>query len=401
MATTVSNIINKVNDIILDDSENSVSNTQRIRKISEATQVLFDELYFDFMNRTYSFNYFDGINYYDVTSDIPDVSDLSDLRRKKDDHTIPFSKKTPREIATEIALGNEDPCLALERKNQKNFLVISYSSPYPATVLHDCDTYDGNGTWTADSTTSDATNVTTDDNEYEVGSGSVNFDIDVSQSANNRATIYVSDMSSVDLSNDEDLSSLIFRVYLPDVTYITSITAYWGSSSTAYWSAAATTDAYGASLANGWNRVKVDWADTTTVGSPDSSAVDYIRFDINYSASQGDDTDLRIDDITMVRPEKLTLHYRTWYIGKNSGGSFLHEYTASTDIPFYSGIYDFIDNFVAHQASSYILSDLGEKTKSVDEATQATLALRRIKKNFPSMALETVKSFKPMGIRWK
>lgn len=400
MAITVNDILTRVEDALLDDSDNSFSEAQKIRKISEATQTLFDELYFDFMNRTYTFDYFDNINYYDVTTDVPDMSDVYDLRRKETDHTIPFVKRAPREIATLINTGSDEPSLALERKNKKNYLVINYNSQYPATILHDCDTYNGNGTWTADETTSDATNVTTDDNEYEIGTGSVNFDIDVSQSANNRATIYIDDMAAVDLTDDEDLSSFIFRAYIPDVTYISSFTVYWGSSSSAYWTGSATADAYGVAFANGWNRIKVDWADTTQVGSPDVSAIDYIRIDVNYSASQGDDTDFRIDDITMARPEKLTLHYRTWYLGTNSSGTYLTEYTATGDIPFYSGIYDSIKNYVAHQAASYVLSDLREKEKSIEEATLAANALRRIKKNFPGLSLETVKSFKPRGITW-
>jgi hypothetical protein len=66
--------------------------------------------------------------------------------------------------------------------------------------VHNCDTYDGNGTWTKDAADSDAMNVTTDTVNYFEGSGSVSFDVDVSQSVNNLARIYNGSFSTVDIS---------------------------------------------------------------------------------------------------------------------------------------------------------------------------------------------------------
>ena len=121
-------------------------------------------------------------------------------------------------------------------------------------MLNDFDSLiTGGGTWTLDTTNGDGTNLTVDTNEYKQGSASLNFDVDVSQTANNKVILYNSTLTEMDLSSYEDLAAFIFWVYIPDVTYFSSVTLYWGSDSSNYWSATVTTDMNGTAWASGWN----------------------------------------------------------------------------------------------------------------------------------------------------
>lgn len=157
-----------------------------------------------------------------------------------------------------------------------------------------------NGTW---SVGDDGTNLTDDADEYKVGVGSLNFDIDVSSDTDNKVTITNSTFTSVDLSSYEDTGKIRMWVYLPDVTYITNMDLRWGTDSSNYWElTGVSTDYKKQAFRDGWNLVQFDWADTnvTETSSPDDEDVGYILLTINYSSSQSDDTDFRLDAIRIA-----------------------------------------------------------------------------------------------------
>lgn len=177
----------------------------------------------------------------------------------------------------------------------------SSDSTVPTTVLSN-NAYDEEGTWVAEL---DATNVTTDLDEFKTGNGSVNFDIDVSADAGNVAAITNSTFTSEDLDAFEDSGKWRIWVYLPDVTYMTSVTLRWGSSSTVYWSLVVTQDYKDEAFKDGWNLLEFDWSDSavTETGSPvtaDAAAIDYLQLRFTYSANQPDDTDFRIGSIRIA-----------------------------------------------------------------------------------------------------
>jgi len=275
------------------------------------------------------------------------------------------------------------------------------ASKYHALIVESGDDLTANATWQVDSTNSDATNLTLDEVEFLYGNGSFNFDADVSQSGNNRATIYADDYEEMDLTDYLDLASWIFEVYIPDVTNFTSVTLYWGSSSTSYWSASATTDINGSAWAAGWNTVKINWADATATSSPDETAIDYIRLDYNYGAGQGDDTDFRLDHLRLARPEKLKFYYTSWSVGETStsDSTKVYAFAATTNVPFFSGQYD--QYKYAHKAASRAFFKMGLRDDAISEEVEAIKALNRAKKGIPSSRTPEVKSFKVGGINFR
>ena len=108
-------------------------------------------------------------------------------------------------------------------------------------------------------------------------------------------------------------------MYLPDVTYLTSITMRWGSSSSVYWALDVEKDYKDHSFHDGWNLIEFDWADgsVTETGSPvtaDATALDYIQFRINYSSSQPDDEDFRLDAIKISNTWDANHVYEVEYL---------------------------------------------------------------------------------------
>lgn len=406
MSVAISNIITNVDSFIGDVSTDRVSTVERYQSITEATAWLLEELGNEHMVDTYTFGYLDTVPYYKVTTDLANLLIGADLRRGLNDHTVNFTRKSPNEIAVEVGTDVElDPSWAIDRHDNDAYLVVNYRGKYQAQVLSGMDTITDGGTWTADTTGSDALNITTDVNEFKQGSGSLNFDVDVSQSANNYSVVYLPNASVSDLSSLEDLGSFIYWIYIPENLYTSSLTLTWGSDTATtpsaksnYWSATVTTDINGNALADGWNEIKVDWADATATGTPDSSEVQYYEFRVTYTASQTDDTDYRLDYFRVVQPESLTFHYVSWKVGTDNAGTDITAFSATTDVPFYSGQYDQYKYAVAHKAASIIYySNLRLPDQGAVEESQAVKALSRYRKNFESSRQKEVKNWKIRG----
>lgn len=403
MAVTVTNLITNLDTYIGDTSTDRISTAERYQFLTEGTVWLQEELGNDHMIKTYTLPYFDSVYYYEVTTALASMLEGADLRREEQYQYQSFAHKSSRELAEEIGQKATESSWAIERKDNDAYLVINHKSRFNAQNISSMDsiTADG-GTWAVDSTNSDATNLTVDTVEYKEGSASFNFDVDVSQSGNNRATIQNSTLTSLDLSSYEDLASWLLRVYIPDVTYVSSYTLYWGSSTSDYWSTTVTTDINGNALADEWNRLKFTWSSATQTGTPDVEAIDFIRIDVNYTGSQTDDTDFRLDDLKLVRPENLTFHYTSWYVGTNSGGTNLVAYTAGTDVPFFSGQYDQYKFAVAHMAASKALyGPLQIPQLGQIHEVEAIKALNRVRKLIPASVTKETKSMKVLGVNFR
>lgn len=402
MAITVASIVTNFDTFFGDATTDRVSQAERFQYITEATTWLQESLGNDHQNVSYDIDYLDTVNYYKITATVPDLESVVDLRRAEGLNYPSFTYKSPRELAEEIATENTDPSYTIERRDGQSYLGINYfPSNLAYTVFSFESTTGDGGTWAVDATTSDATNLTIDTLEKKEGNASFNFDITVAQSVNNRATIQNSTITSKNLSDWENLGTWVGWIYVLDVTFFSSLTMYWGSSTSNYWSATTTTTIDGGAFVNGWNRVKIVWANATKTGTPVSTAITYGRFDFNYTASQGNTTDYRIDDFKLVVPERLKLHYTSWNVGTSTGGTDITAFTATTDIPFFSGQYDNYKYAVAHKACSLAFYATRQRDEALSEATEAERDFRRQQKIFPKSVVTVTKSFKPQGLNFR
>ena len=401
MSITVAHIITDSDTYIADSSTNTVTAAQRLAAITEGTAELAQRLNNEHQIVTYDFDFLDSVNYYKITTGVPDLTVPYDLTvRDKEFQDEPITRKSPMELRIEIGEGSTEESYALEWRDSDLYMVVIHDARYKANQIATFDSITGDGTWALDETNSDGTNLTVDSNEKKQGAASLNFDADVSQSGNNLITLSNSTIAQINMTDDEDLSSHIVDVYIPDVTNFTSVTLYWGSDSSNYWSGTATTDIDGAAFIAGWNEVKIDWADATKTSSPDVTKIDYLRVDYNYGAGQGDDTDFRIDNWRLAQPEKLRLHYLSWNVGTDTNGTDLSTFAATTDIPFFSGKYDHYRWFVAHKAAAVLFRAMSQNEEAQFEDFEADRSMNRFNKMFPKSKTHEMKNFKAKGINF-
>lgn len=187
------------------------------------------------------------------------------------------------------------------------------TSTVTKTTILENNAYDESGSWIA---SEDAENVTTDNDEYKSGSGSVNFDIDVSESANDIAVLTNSTFTAVDLDDYDETGKIRAWVYLPDVTHINTVTLRWGSDASNYWSLSMEKDYKDHSFHDGWNYIEFNWSDATETGTVVPTAIDYLQFRIAYDSTQSDDTDFRLDSIIVANTWDGNDIYEVKYLKK-------------------------------------------------------------------------------------
>lgn len=236
MATNVEKTQDRVNQNINDTTTTSVSAADRLRAISQACKEIFNDFQFDFSNRRYKLEYYDTINYYDITVNVPDFAEPVDLRRRVGEHVEQFTRKSPRELAIEIDEGNAEKAFAIDKRDRKNWLMINHSPEDNAVVFHDCDSTTAASEIYLDTTNSDALNLTIDSWEYKEGEACINFDLDYDQSTNQRLSIFFNLVSSIDVREEDGIGAFLFDVYLPDVSADSSsvMVGYWGKDASNY-----------------------------------------------------------------------------------------------------------------------------------------------------------------------
>lgn len=403
MSITIDSLVTNLNTYFGDKTEDRVSNEERFQAITEATAWLLEELGNEHMVDGIEIDAYDTVNTYRVTGILPDLLTGADLRREEMDHTLPFQRKAPREILSNIANNSKEHAWATERIDDETYLYIVFPHKHSHLVV---DYLNTDGNWLADTTGSDAVNLTDNNYEFKFGSGSLQFDVDVSQTVNNKATIYTSGINSTDLTRYKDSGGFLFEIYIPDASEVSSINLFWGSDNTAdpstkanYFSETVTSDINGDDFINGWNTVLVDWRDATEVGSPDVTDIGYYEMVLNYTGSQTDMT-VRVDFLRLAKPEKLSFNFISWNVGQVSTGdpTKITAFTATTNVPFFSDRYNQYRYPVAHKAASILFYSVRLLEEAQMEESAAIRSLQRYQKNFESQQVKEYRTFKVAGV---
>jgi len=173
-----------------------------------------------------------------------------------------------------------------------------------ATVLNAMNDITDNGTWVVGG---DATNLRKDTLQYISGNASLKFDV---TGAGTTAYLENTTSDTQDISDIEDDGALFAWVFMPNV--ITSAELRWGSSSSNYWSQTTTTRQDNLSFQEGWNLIRFDWDTASSVGSPDSSDITYLRLTITYDGIAANN--YRFDNITAQQGAIWQLIYYSKYL---------------------------------------------------------------------------------------
>jgi hypothetical protein len=133
-------------------------------------------------------------------------------------------------------------------------------------------------------------------------------------------------ISSVDLTDYQNVGVVFLAVYLPSATAITSLTLRLGSDASNYFSVTATEGQLGAWSANEWTLIPFDLSTATETGTVDIENVDYTQILTNYDGTAL--TNVRFGQFFIAMPAPYELIYGTSAIFKS--GSTMSN-TISTD----------------------------------------------------------------------
>lgn len=256
----------------------------------------------------------------------------SDLKGDKFISVLPQTNVNPTDNLVHVYGRNFDlnklyknGIIDIAYENGTKFLDIAVEGN-PGITLHTADSITANGTWAA---SSNASNLTEDTLNYYSGSASLRFDLNTNVGATT-GVLTNSTLDEVDCSTAEDIGALFMPVYLASTSGITSIKLEWGDDGSNNWHKTVTTQSDGTAFKVGWNLLQLDWSSATEVGTPDSSAVGFLRVTVNYDGTA--QVGLRIDNIVVRVGTLYTIKYYSKFLFRSSAGTWLEKPTAMTDI---------------------------------------------------------------------
>lgn len=216
-----------------------------------------------------------------------DYAIAADVKGNKIVDIFPQVQRLPRDIwsqsynqAFDVAKQNifASPNLFTMNFNT-GIKTVRINAPYlnPPVIINQMEDTTSNGTWAPGGT---ASNLGVNYTNFVAGASSLQFDV-----ATGAAYLENSSMTAINLSAVEDQSSIFVWVYIPDASKLTSVNLRFGSSSTDYWSGTVTQNQQGVAFQNGWNLCQFVWSSLSETGSPDATAIDYVRITLNVTGA--------------------------------------------------------------------------------------------------------------------
>jgi len=231
-------------------------------------------------------------------------------RRQSDNFTQTYGE------AFDINKSDADNLFTVAMDSSIKFLNIAKEGMVAGVTLHRMDSIGGNGAWAVGG---DAQNLSEDTLNKVSGNASLRFDLD---GLTTEGYLENSTMTPIDLTEQLNIGAIFVRVWVPDASEFTSLTLRWGSGASAYWEVTVTETHDKLGVQNGWNRFRFDWSIATQVGSPDVSAINYLRPIVTYDGTAN--TDYRIDDIVAQVGTVFEIVYYTKYMFRDAlTGAFL------------------------------------------------------------------------------
>ncbi len=221
-----------------------------------------------------------------------------------------------------------DNIIAIRRDDLVNKLLISRIVDDEEIQISNLDSLSaGGGVW---STYLGASSIAVDNSNYVKGNASLKWNI--SPDPETTAGIVNSTLNSSDITKFITAGSGLVWAYITSATNVTNFKILIGSDSSNYYSASATTNNEGASFYAGWNLIRWDFINKETTGSPDSTAIDYCAIYMTKDTSKVSETDYRFDHLILKLGTHQQVRYYSRYGWQSSGGTFLEDSTATTDL---------------------------------------------------------------------
>jgi hypothetical protein len=204
-------------------------------------------------------------------------------------------------------------------------ILVSGIDALTSVMFHNCDTYNGNGTFTSvGSAASIATSA-----RYIEGTGAVSFTSGTG--ATTSGIQITSGMAAVNAASVLDQDVYVW-VYIPNATDITQWTLRWGSGTSNYWQDTVTATADRVAFFAGWNLLKFDWASATETGTPDATAITYLSLFMTKGIATASYDGFIVDRIAVVEDSEIDVLYYSRYPWQTALSVWQETATADTDL---------------------------------------------------------------------
>lgn len=307
-------------------SDEIINLNQELNLVGQRVSTSDYLLYFTRANKYFNTNYkmpttqryqdlllFNGVNEYPLNSD---CIGIGMLERPYAELSPRFDHTSPKEFVHYIH-GN---LTAFKFNKETMFLNVNYASGVKA-MLHNCDTYDGNGTWAV---SGDGSAIATDKQYVAEGEGSTRATV---TGATGTTVFTNSTMSGVDITDYLINSYAFIDLFNPNDLQITSIQLRLGSDASNYYQMTATTRFNGGNILQGFGLIGFDMSSKTTSGTP--GTISYIRIAITHNVAASGQ--MRIDNIFISQATYFRLPYYSKFNVKTSGGTYQEKVTDISD----------------------------------------------------------------------
>ncbi len=267
-----------------------------------------------------------------IFNSVFDYPIAADVKGNKIIDIIPQVQRIPRDVwaqsynqAFDVAKQN---IFSLANMFTMNFntgiKTIRINAPFlnPPIIVNEIEAIGTNGTWATGGT---ASNLTVNNTNFVQGAGSLQFDI-----TTGAGYIENSTMTPVSLSAVVNQASFFINTYFQTASLTTSVELRIGSSASNYYTAVVTQNQQGVAFQNGWNLDQFIWKDMTTVGTPNSTAINYARITFNVTGTQ---TGCLINGLDSILGSILSYEYYSKYMFRDAiTGAFQETVTSDSNL---------------------------------------------------------------------
>jgi len=323
---TVDKIIQKINDFLgYSGTDTTIEQNQKISALNSAISFLLGEIDFDASIRTHTIEFTDQVLEYNLPSDFVSLISL-----RYEDSAPPYVGENSKRdwiyenVGTITKLSYKPSDAVLFAVGGKKIYILT-SNIYAPEKIDSCDNTTG---WIAED---DAVNLGINTAEKKEGNASIKFDIDVSNSPVNRASLKKTFSFPVSWKHRENIGSFTLWLFIRETTNLSSISFNWGTDAANYYKTTVNSQYDGSPFVIGWNFLKFNWKDATIIGSPNPENISFIKIDIDYTSSFTSSNNWLLDDINLVVYDPIVVTYYSNKVVRDVSGNLKSSVESITD----------------------------------------------------------------------
>lgn len=231
----------------------------------------------------------------------------------------------------EFLVRRERGSIAIGDENGVKTIYIASNVDSDSIVFSEFDSLVASGgTWVA---YGDGTNLVADTDDFIKGAGSLSWDI--SAAGGTTAGVQNIGLNAIDVTDYVGGNGAAFIFFkINSVTNLTNLKLQIGSSTSDYYTLTATTRHDGTAFVTGWNLIRFDLTNLTSVktGTPIITAFNYAAIYMTKTAGKISETQYKFDWLCFAKGQKAQITFYSKYGWQSSAGAYKENSTDDSDL---------------------------------------------------------------------